>query len=153
MTTIEPPRPAAVRKADTLAALSAPAADTWVATAAGDRPHLVPLSLAWVDERVVLAVADDSPTTRNLIATRRARLGVGVTRDVVMIDAELEASHPVPAAPEELAAAYAAQSDWDPREDGEGYLYLVLRPTRVQAWREVNELRDRTLMRRGAWLV
>jgi hypothetical protein len=153
MTTIEPPRPAARRKADALAALSAPAADVWVATAAGDRAHLVPLSLAWVEERVVLAVADDSATARNLTASGRARLGVWPTRDVVMLDAELEATHPVPEAPEELAAAYAAQADWDPREDGEGYLYLVLRPTRVQAWREANELRGRTLMRDGAWLV
>lgn len=153
MTTLEPPRPADRRKADALAKLTAPAADVWVATAAGDRPHLVPLSLAWVGERAVLAVANDSPTARNVIASGVARLGVGPTRDVVMIDAELEASHAVPDAPAELAAAYAAQSDWDPREDGEGYLYLVLRPLRLQAWREVNELRDRTLMRGGEWLV
>jgi hypothetical protein len=29
----------------------------------------------------------------------------------------------------------------------------VLRPVRVQAWREVNEIPERTLMRDGTWLV
>jgi len=29
----------------------------------------------------------------------------------------------------------------------------VLRPLRVQAWREANEIAGRTLMRDGAWLV
>jgi hypothetical protein len=30
-----------------------------------------------------------------------------------------------------------------------GYRFLVLRPVRIQAWREVNELPGRTLMRGG----
>lgn len=30
---------------------------------------------------------------------------------------------------------------------------MVLRPLRLQAWREVNEIRGRTLMRDGSWLV
>src|SRR5205823_6609068 len=124
--TLPAPRPSERRKADTLAKLSAPAADVWVATAsaAGGRPHLVPLSLAWVGERIVLALAVDSPTARNLTATGTARLGVGPTRDVVMIDVVLEASHPTGAAPAALAEAYAAQSDWDPREADVGYAYL-----------------------------
>jgi len=51
----EQPRSPGQRKADTLAKLTAPAADAWVATAAADadgqaRSHLVPLSLAWIDE-------------------------------------------------------------------------------------------------------
>jgi hypothetical protein len=32
------------------------------------------------------------------------------------------------------------------------YLYLVLRPDRVQAWRDENEIAGRTLMRNGTWL-
>jgi hypothetical protein len=31
--------------------------------------------------------------------------------------------------------------------------FLVLRPQRVQAWREVDELPGRTLMRDGAWIT
>jgi hypothetical protein len=29
---------------------------------------------------------------------------------------------------------------------------MLLRPQRIQAWREVNELRGRTVMRSGEWL-
>ena len=43
------------RKADTLAMLATPPIDVWVATASvAGAPHLVPVSLAWVDERAVI---------------------------------------------------------------------------------------------------
>jgi hypothetical protein len=139
------------RKTDTLAMLATPAIDVWVATAsAAGAPHLVPVSLAWVDERVVIAVGESSVTARNLTSSGDARLAVGPTRDVTMIDAVLESAVPV-AADDELGAAYVAQADWDPRRDT-GYLFLVLRPVRVQAWREANEIAGRTLMRDGTWL-
>ena len=139
------------RKSDTLAMLSTPAIDVWVATASAEGPHLVPLSLAWVDERVVIAVDGSSVTARNLAAHGEARLAVGSTRDVVMIDAVVEKAVDV-AENDALGAAYVAQADWDPR-DSTGYRFLVLRPSRIQAWREANEIAGRTLMRDGAWLV
>ncbi len=140
------------RKADTLAMLATQAIDVWVATAsAAGAPYLVPVSLAWVDERVVIAVEGSSVTARNLTASGTARLAVGPTRDVVMIDAVLEKAVDV-AADDALGAAYVAQADWDPRRSA-GYVFLVLRPVRVQAWREANELAGRTLMRDGTWLV
>jgi hypothetical protein len=111
----------------------------------------VPVSLAWVDERVVIAIDGSSLTARNLTASGGARLAVGPTRDVVMIDAVLERTVDV-AADATLGGAYVAQADWDPRRSP-GYVFLVLRPVRVQAWREVNEIPDRTLMRDGTWLV
>lgn len=147
-----PPRPADRRKADTLAKLAAPAADVWIATA-GEVPHLVPLSLCWVDERVILAVEATSRTARNIAASRVARLGLGPTRDVVLIDAVLEATYGVLDGPARLVDAYVAQSDWDPREAGDSYRWLVLRPVRIQAWREANEIGGRTLMRDGGWMV
>ena len=140
------------RKADTLAMLATDAIDVWVATASdAGAPYLVPVSLAWVDERVVIAVEGTSFTARNLTASGAARLGVGPTRDVVMVDAVLERAVDV-ADDEDLGAAYAAQADWDPRR-ASGYVFLVLRPIRVQAWREANEIPGRTLMRDGTWLV
>ena len=140
------------RKADTLAMLATPAIDVWVATASSaGAPHLVPVSLAWVDERVVIAVEGSSVTARNLTASGEARLAVGPTRDVTMIDAVLERVVDV-AADDALGEAYVAQADWDPRRDT-GYVFLVLRPVRVQAWREANEIAGRTLMRDGTWLV
>ena len=150
-----PPRDRQQRTRDTLAKLAEPAADVWVATAsgppAGPDPYLVPLSLAWIDERVVIAVEGTSRTARNIEGGRTARLALGPTRDVVLIDARLERAVPVAAAPE-LAERYARQADWDPRTAGDSYRFLVLRPDRIQAWREVDEIPGRTLMRDGAWL-
>lgn len=148
------PRDRQQRIADTLAKLTEPAADVWVATAsaAGDpAPHLVPLSLAWVDERVVVALDGTSRTARNLDAGGTARLALGPTRDVVMIDARVERTVPVGAAGE-LAEQYVRQADWDPRTAGGTYRFVVLRPERIQAWREVDEIPGRTLMRDGTWL-
>lgn len=146
------PRDHAVRKADLLAALSAPTADVWVATASPDAaPYLVPLSLAWIDERAVIALEERSVTARNIGASGVARLAVGPTRDVAMIDVVRERSVGVDD-DAGLGAAYAAQADWDPR-GVPGYVFLVLRPTRIQAWRESNELAGRVLMRDGVWVV
>ena len=140
------------RKADALAMLATPAIDVWVATAsAAGKPHLVPVSLAWVDERVVIAVERSSVTARNLTASGEARLAVGPTRDVVMIDAVLEQVVDL-AADDALGEAYVRQADCDPRGD-EGYVFLTLRLVRVQAWREANEIAGRTIMRDGTWLA
>src|SRR5262245_28596830 len=128
------PRPRAERIADTRAMLATPEIDVWVSTADGDRPHLVPLSLGWVDDRIVVAVPATSRTAANLSRHAVARLAVGPTRDVVMIDAVLEQTVPATSSGE-LGEAYAAQADWDPRAD-DGYVFLVLRPERIQAWRE-----------------
>lgn len=132
--------------------LTTPAIDVWVSSAsAAGEPHLVPLSLAWVDDRAVIAVPTGSVTARNVTMSGRARLGVGPTRDVVMIDAVLDRAVPV-GSEVALGDAYAAQADWDPRE-ADGYVFLVLRPMRLQAWREADEIAGRTLMRHGDWVV
>ena len=146
------PRSAAQRKADTLAKLGAAVADVWVATTDGVRPFLVPLTMAWVGERIALATAETAPTVRNLKAYGRARLALGGTRDVVRVDAVLERTVPVGEAAE-IGEAYARQNDWDPRAAGPPYVFAVLRPERVEAWREQNELEGRLLMRDGIWLV
>lgn len=159
-----PARSGAQRRADTIARFEARDGDVWVATAgpAGAVPpsgsdasaHLVPLSYAWDGERVILAVAAGSPTARNLEATGRARLGFGPTRDVVLVEAELERVVRVGTSDAaEPGERYAAQADWDPREEGDSYLFALLRPVRIQAWRESNELAGRLLMRDGAWLL
>jgi hypothetical protein len=145
------PRDRRTRLRDTLALLSTPAVDVWLATASTDgSAHLVPLSLCWTEGRAVLAVDRTSRSARNLQATGGARLGVGPTRDVVLLDVVLERTVAV-ADDEALGAAYAAQADWDPRSSP-GHVFLVLRPVRVQAWREADEIEGRTLMRNGHWL-
>jgi nitroimidazol reductase NimA-like FMN-containing flavoprotein (pyridoxamine 5'-phosphate oxidase superfamily) len=143
----EVPRGFDARKRDALARLAAPVVDGWVATAGEGGVHLVPLSLAWIDECLVVAVEGSSLTARNLRRDPKVRVGVGPTRDVVMVEARFERVAPA----DEVGERYAAQADWDPR-DAEGYEFLVLRPTRIQAWREVDEIPGRTLMKDGVWL-
>lgn len=126
--------------------------DVWLASASDSAPYLVPLSLAWLDERVVVAIDASSRTAKNLQATSTARLAVGGSRDVVMIDAKLEHVEPVSAGTE-LGERYAQRADWDPRQATNGdYVFVVLRPERIQAWRESNEIPGRLLMRDGQWL-
>ncbi len=142
------------RKADTIAKLEAVGADTWVATASTTgTAHLVPLSYAWNGECVVLAAEASSLTVRNVRSSGRARLGFGPTRDVVIVDGELDrlldASDD---AGEDTARAYADQAAWDPRHESEPYVFVLLRPRQVQAWREANELSGKVLMRDGEWL-
>ncbi len=150
------PRPYADRKQHALELLSAPTADAWVASGAPDAPgYLVPLSIGWTGTAIVLVTQRTTTTARNLAASGLTRLALGATRDVVLVDATLAGTHDIddPAAAP-LLEVFAAQSDWDPRGGGDVDAYAVyeLRPERVQAWREANELAGRTLMRDGAWL-
>ena len=47
-------------------------ANVWIASAsAAGIPHLVPLSLAWIDEHIVVATPSDTPTARNAAANGR----------------------------------------------------------------------------------
>jgi hypothetical protein len=145
------PRTSEQRKADLLSKLREDK-DVWVATAGTDgHPHLVPLSLCWDGEQVIVTLEAMSRTARNAVATGRARLALGPTRDVVMIDATVE-STPVDAVPE-IAESYADRTGWDPRMESAKHVFLLLRPTRIQVWREVDEIQGRTLMRRGKWVV
>jgi hypothetical protein len=150
------PRPFAERKRRALELLGAPAADAWVATGSRDAPgYLVPLSIGWTGTAIALVTERRSSTARNLATTGAARLAVGGTRDVVILDATLAGTYDLtdPAAAP-LLEVFAAQSDWDPRGSSavDAYAVYELRPERIQAWREANELPGRTLMRAGAWL-
>ncbi|HEY3873274.1 MAG TPA: pyridoxamine 5'-phosphate oxidase family protein [Actinocrinis sp.] len=147
----EPPRSAEQRKKDTLAKLEQEI-DVWVATASADgEAFLVPLSYLWDGHTFALSTPEASPTGRNLAAAGRARLGFGPTRDVVMIEGAVE-SFTVASVPDELADAFAAKH-WDSRKESKPYGFYRVTPRTIQAWREENELRGRTIMRDGAWVV
>ncbi|GAA4081260.1 pyridoxamine 5'-phosphate oxidase family protein [Streptomyces shaanxiensis] len=149
----QPARPAKQRKQDTLHRLEHDE-DVWVATAEvdGGVPYLVPLSFLWNGSTLLLATPANSPTGRNLRTTGRARLGIGPTRDVVMIEGTAD-TLTLAQLPEEEADRFAARTGFDPRRLTTPYLYFRVRPQRVQAWREANELAGRELMRDGEWLV
>jgi pyridoxamine 5'-phosphate oxidase-like protein len=146
------PRPRAERRRDTEHRLTHDI-DVWVASASPDgTPYLVPLSFDWEDGALLVATPTDSPTGRNLAAGRTVRLGLGHTRDVSMIEGDIEVIG-IGALSPERGDRFAARTGFDPRTLATPYRWFRISPRRIQAWREVNELPDRELMRDGRWLV
>ena len=146
------PRRPAQRRGDTEHRLTHDV-DLWVASASADgTPYLVPLSFDWEDGAVLMATPANSPTGRNLAAGRTVRLGLGTTRDVTMIDGDVEVLD-IDALPVDRADRFAERTGFDPRTLATPYRWFRVRPSRIQAWREVNELPERELMRDGHWLV
>jgi hypothetical protein len=148
-----PARTARQRKHDALNRLDHDT-DAWVATAgpANGAPHLVPLSFLWDGITMLIATPSASATSRNLQATGRARLGIGPTRDLVLIEGTVEEAQAATDIPPETGDAFAAKTGFDPRQLT-GYLYFRIHPQRIQAWREDNELAGRELMRDGQWAI
>jgi hypothetical protein len=146
------PRSRTQRRRDTEHRLSHDV-DAWVASASVDgAPYLVPLSFDWDGEALLLATPAKSPTGRNLAATRAVRLGLGHTRDVSMIEGDVEVLE-IDALPPRQADRFAARTGFDPRAESTPYRWFRVTPRRIQAWREVDELPDRELMRDGRWLT
>lgn len=145
-----PPRGLTERLRDTRAKLEGEI-DLWVATSGTPGGvHLIPLSYLWDGSAVLISTPRASVTGRNLLADGRVRLSLGPTRDVVIVDGIAE--------PVDIAGlgargdAFAARTGFDPRTLDEPYQYFLIRPRRIQAWREANELPGRVLMRDGRWL-
>ena len=145
------PRPREQRKQDALTRLRDDL-DLWVASAGEDGDaYLIPLSFHWDGETITVATPHSSPTAKNLARAGSCRIGAGTTRDVVMIDGTVEVI-PMGSDPA-LEDAHAKGADFDPRGLTPEYVYLRVTPTRIQAWREANEIPGRDLMRQGEWLV
>ncbi|MFV0132284.1 pyridoxamine 5'-phosphate oxidase family protein [Streptomyces sp. HMX87] len=148
-----PPRTAEQRKKDTLHRLEHDV-DAWVATAdsASGAPYLVPLSFLWNGSCLLFSTPASSPTGRNLVSSGRTRVGIGPTRDVVLLEGTVEPVEPADL-PEQDADLFAAKTGFDPRQLTTPYRYFRVVPQRIQAWREADELDGRELMRDGRWLV
>lgn len=145
---MDAPRSAEQRKSDTLGRL-ADDVDAWIASADADgNGYLLPLSFLWDGTGLVISTPSASVTARNLRRGGRVRVGVGQLRDVTMIDGTAE-----PVQDEPTMNAFAAKHGWDPRKESGEYVFFRIVADRVQAWREVNELPGRTLMRDGDWLT
>lgn len=154
--TVQPPRDGAARKQHVLRLLETEI-DAWVATADEQGEVCqIPLSFLWHEGRLVFATPEGSVTGRNLARTGRVRLALGATRDVVLIQGGVTSVASADVDPA-VGDAFAARHTWDPRGDQAGkagaYAFFFVTPLLVQAWREANELKGRTLMRDGAWLV
>ena len=127
--------------------------DVWVASAsANGAPYLIPLSFDWDGEALLVATPTNSPTGRNLAATRAVRLGLGQTRDVSMIEGDVEFLE-IDALSQQRGDRFAERTGFDPRALTTSYRWFRISPRRIQSWREVDELPDRELMRAGRWLV
>jgi hypothetical protein len=140
------------RVEDTLKALRTEV-DAWVATAGDDRPYLIPLSFYWNGHAMIVTTQRSSRTARNFVGTSSARAAIGETRgNVVVIDAQVE-EMPI-GVDVELEDAYVRATSFDPRPWDVGYTFFRLVPNRIQAWRgdDVEELRDRDVMRDGVFL-
>jgi hypothetical protein len=145
-----PARSRSQRRSDTLAKLRSEV-DLWVASAdETGNAYLVPLSFYWDGSTLTIATPRASRTARNLIRAGGARVALGPTRDVVIIDGRVEV---IPIGGDaRLEDEHAKATGFDPRTLTEEYVYLRITLTEIQAWREANELEGRQLMRGGAWL-
>ncbi len=142
-----PPRSLERRQRDTLDRLENDV-DAWIATAAPDgTPYLMPLSFLWDGATLLLSTAVNNPTARNLRANGLVRIAIGHTRDVVLIEGTVQAIEGVE---DPIGDAFAAKTGFDPRRSS--YPFFRVTPRHIQAWREVNELKGRDLMRDGTWL-
>ena len=127
--------------------------DVWVASASADgAPYLVPLSFDWDGGALLMATPTSrvwpSPSRTARVAARFLPVGLSVS----MIDGEVEVLE-IDALPQERGDRFAARTGFDPRALATPYRWFRISPRRIQAWREVNELPDRELMRDGRWLV
>jgi general stress protein 26 len=142
------------RKTDALAKLTANGENVWVSSASlTGSVHVIPVSHTWNGSQVVLATEPQSRTVTNATANPRVCLALGETRDVVMIDADLVETVAKKEVSASLADAYATQAGWDPRTEGDDYVYLVFAPERIEVWQEGEDLEGRTVMRNGAWVI
>jgi nitroimidazol reductase NimA-like FMN-containing flavoprotein (pyridoxamine 5'-phosphate oxidase superfamily) len=152
MNDIVPARGLEQRKLDTLRLLEQEI-DAWVSTAdpGSGTPYLVPLSFLWDGTTLLLATFRTSPTARNLQVTGTVRIGLGATRDVVLVVGTAEAIETTEIS-SETGDAFAAKTGFDPRRSTSPFLYFRVTPVQIQAWREENELANRTIMRDGMWI-
>ncbi|MGW1087250.1 pyridoxamine 5'-phosphate oxidase family protein [Streptomyces sp. NPDC002596] len=151
MTNPEPARSREQRKQDVFDRFEKDE-DAWVASASADGvPTLVPLSFVWDDGTLLMATRRTNPPARNVTPAGQARISLGHTRDVVLVDATAEVVEGAELSVES-GDAFATKLNWDPR-GRTSWVYLRFTPYAVRAWREENELSERELMAEGTWLI
>jgi len=124
----------------------------WLATASPDgAPHLVPVRLDWDGSEVVFTTRSHNVTARNLAASPHAKIAVGLTHDVVLIDAAVSAVFAVGADPQ-TRSHFVARTGWDPGEGGGDWVFVRLAPRTIQVWGPPSEMADRTVFADGRWL-
>lgn len=69
-----------------------------------------------------------------------------------MVEGDVEVLE-LDALPRERADRFVARTGFDPRVESHADRWFRVTPRRIQAWREVDEMADRELMRDGRWLA
>jgi hypothetical protein len=125
--------------------------DVWVATSSATGvPHLVPLSLTWDGTSIICVTPTANPTTRNVVATGRARASLESSSDVVLAETTASARDLDELTDDEIDR-FVEAAGWDPR-NGEGpWSVLTLTPVTIFSWRGEAEFEGRRLMGDGVW--
>ena len=87
------------------------------------RPHR---SKEWDGTTLLVATPSSSPTSCNLQATGKVGLGIGPTRDLVLIEGTAPALTAIDF-PDQVGDAFAAKTGFDPRQLSD-YLYSASNP-------------------------
>ena len=126
--------------------------DAWLATSGRAGPHLVPLSLAWdsASGELIFCTEQRSVTVRNIATEPAVRIGLGPTRDVLVIDGTARVTGFVQD-DATSAAVFCEKAGWDPRGESGEWILIRVTPSRMQAWRGFDEIANRTVMANGAW--
>lgn len=88
------------------------------------RPHR---SKEWDGATLLVATPSSSPTSCNLQATGKVGLGIGPTRDLVLIEGTAPALTAIDF-PDQVGDAFAAKTGFDPRQLSD-YLYFRIQPS------------------------
>ena len=139
------------RIVDSTAKLAA-GGDAWLATSGPAGPHLVPLSLAWDSDsgELLFCTEQRSVTARNIASEPAVRVGLGPTRDVLMIDGTARTTGAVQD-DASSASIFHEKTGWDPRHDSGDWIFIRVALSRMQAWRDVDEIAGRTILVDGTW--
>lgn len=148
--TSTPSRDTATRKKDVLALLEKQG-HYWLTTAEiGGRPHVIAVSGLWDGAGITVATLGTSKTAKNMAMNPLVVLAGGDPSDAVVIQAQVIEGVPVGDSPKVLEDWKKAMG-WDPSELGDWMFYL-LRPTRIQAFRGYDEIGGRDVMLRSRWV-
>jgi hypothetical protein len=143
-----PPRSTIQRRGDALEMLNG-GHQLWLSTAAPESgPHVIPVAFVWDGSLITMATFVVSRTAANLRADPRARLALGSTADVVVLDGDVSFVA-VDEMDTDTADRFAAVS-YDPRVTP-GLVYLRFAPRRIRAWNGFHEFDGRTVMADGRW--
>ena len=93
-----------------------------------------------------------SVSTKNVLKSRQAKLALGDTRDVVLLDVVAEV---VTVGPDnaDISMGFKHRNGWDPRDTLSPYVYFLMTPRRIQVWESEEELEGRDVMKKGQWLA